>query len=95
MGSVRLSFTASLLLYIASAGGAAAQEEWTASPVDATSLPSEIASETRLNVLDGLPDGLVAAHTGKGDIVSAWYGAPTTRYGHSILAMRSKPGNLL
>ena len=93
MGSVQLSFTAALLLYIASAGGAAAQEEWTASPVDATSLPSEIASKTRLKALDGLPDGLVAAHAGKGDIVSAWYGAPTTRYGHSILAMRSKPGN--
>jgi hypothetical protein len=92
---VRFSFTAALLLYIASAGGAAAQEEWTASPVDATSLPSEIASETQRKALDGLPDGLVATHAGKGDIVSAWYGAPTTRYGHGILGDAIEAGELI
>lgn len=52
----------------------------------------------------GLPDGLIAAHSGAGDIVSAWYRGPTTRYGHGILgdaidastlAIRTRSGTML
>lgn len=94
-GSTWFSFTAALLLYIAAAGGVAAQQEWTASPADATTLPNEIVPETRRKAPDGLPDGLVATHPGKGDIVSARYGAPTTRYDHGILGDAVEAGALI
>lgn len=41
----------------------------------------------------GLPDGLIARHSG-GDIVAAWYEEPTERYGHGILGDAIEAGTL-
>lgn len=62
---------------------ATAQESWIVRPIDGSAFPSEIVAEDRQPAVDGLPDGLVATHDG--DIASAWYADPTTRYGHGIL----------
>jgi hypothetical protein len=43
---------------------------------------------------NGLPDGLVARHSG-GDIVAAWYEDPTERYGHGILGDAIEAGSLV
>jgi hypothetical protein len=53
--------------------------------LDSSSVPKLIVNETRHSASNGLPDGLVETHDGKGDILAAWYAGPTTRYGHGIL----------
>jgi hypothetical protein len=42
----------------------------------------------------GLPDGRVAGAS-SGDIRRAWYGRPTTRYGHGVLGDRIEAGSLV
>lgn len=79
-----LVFLASVLLFLGM-GGLSAQERWTASKLEDEALPPEIVAETRQPAPGGLPDGLVAARDGDGDIAAAWYGGPTTRYLHGAL----------
>ena len=66
-------------------GDLPAQERWSASRLDGSSVPEIIVNETRRMAPHGLPDGLIETHGGKGDIIAAWYAGPTTRYGHGIL----------
>jgi hypothetical protein len=66
-------------------GSSAAQEKWTASLLDHASLPPQIVEETRHSASGGLPDGLVDTFEANGDIASAWYAGPTTRYRHGVL----------
>jgi hypothetical protein len=61
------------------------QDMWVATPLDDASRPAEIVVETRPPAKNGLPDGLVETYDQGGDITSAWYEGPTTRYRHGIL----------
>lgn len=59
----------------------AASADWQVTPL--ASQPQDIVVETQVRG-GGLPDGLVATHTG-GDISSAVYVGPTKRYAHGIM----------
>lgn len=74
-----------LAVLLTGAGTTAAQEEWRAQLIENHSYPVEIVADTRRSAPNGLPDGRVATYSGNGDIASAWYAAPTTRYRHGIL----------
>lgn len=80
---LRLCLTFASLL--AAAGPSLAQDEWAASRLDPASVPAGIREERREPAPGGLPDGLVATYEGKGDIASAWYAGPTSRYRHGVL----------
>ena len=83
IGRVLRCLVAPLVLLAPFGATAVAQESWITQPVDGSAFPSEIVAEDRQPAIDGLPDGLVATHDG--EITSAWYAVPTTRYGHGIL----------
>jgi hypothetical protein len=74
-----------VIFLVFGAGNLLAQERWSASRLDGSSVPETIVKETRQMVPHGLPDGLIEAYGGKGDITASWYADPTTRYGHGIL----------
>ena len=75
----------------------AARADWRVVELDPADWPPEIVPETRSHVSTvsdaGLPDGLVAP--GEADIASAWYEAPTRRYGHGILGDAVEAGALV
>ncbi|MEE9313546.1 MAG: hypothetical protein V3V02_02765 [Rhizobiaceae bacterium] len=50
---------------------------------------------TTIQADSGLPDGGVAIANKGSDIHSAWYAAPTTRYGHGILGDAIEGGSLI
>ena len=72
-------------VFAALAVPALAEDMWKVFPVAVLSMPTGLVAETGLPAPGGLPDGLVATHSGTGDIAAAWYAGPTARYGHSIL----------
>ncbi|MGB0630939.1 MAG: hypothetical protein ACPGRZ_09605, partial [Alphaproteobacteria bacterium] len=75
-------------------GAALPQRVWRASPVDPSTLPADIESDSRLPAPgNALPDGLVAVSS-RGDIAAAWYTEPTTRYGHAVLGDAIEAGGL-
>ena len=69
-------------------------EEWKVKSVSSDLYPADIVEENRKPVQNGLPDGLIAKAIGKGDVLSAWYEEPTTRYGHGILGDAIEAGRL-
>lgn len=69
-------------------------EDWKIKIVASDHYPVEIVEESRKIVKNGLPDGLIAKTIGRGDILSAWYESPTTRYGHGILGDAVEAGRL-
>jgi hypothetical protein len=81
--SFRLLLT--LCCILVGAADADAQEKWFASRLDGGPLPPEIVEEVREKAPGGMPDGLVETSGGGGDIRSAWYGGPTTRYQHGVI----------
>ena len=72
-------------LLVVGISASAAQDDWSLSLLDRTLVPHEILEDARRIALAGLPDGLVEVYDGEGDITSAWYGGPTTRYRHGVL----------
>lgn len=72
---------------------AMAEGGWTGEAVNAADFADPV-PETRQRAPDGLPDGLVAKRS-NGDIRAAWYGAPTTRYGHAVLGDGVEAGSLV
>ncbi|MCP5001967.1 MAG: hypothetical protein GY933_25360 [Hyphomicrobiales bacterium] len=70
-----------------------AADRWVVEPVDKGAWPPHILDEPGRAAADGLPDGRVATRVG-GDIVEAWYGEPTRRYGHGILGDAVEAGSL-
>lgn len=68
--------------------------DWQVNDINSNSLPKEIVKETQAKAIDGLPDGLVAKGDLGADILSAWYGEPTTRYAHGILGDGVEAGTL-
>lgn len=83
-----------ILLLTVGANLASAQDVWRPQLSRSTNTPPEIVPETRRPAQNGLPDGLVAAYSETGDIASAWYEAPTKRYGHAILGDGIEAGML-
>lgn len=69
-------------------------EEWKVKFVSGDLYPADIVEENRKPVQNGLPDGLIANAIGRGDVLSAWYEDPTTRYGHGILGDAIEAGRL-
>ena len=69
-------------------------EDWKIKIVASDHYPVEIVEESQKLVKNGLPDGLIAKTIGRGDILSAWYESPTTRYGHGILGDAVEAGRL-
>ncbi len=69
-------------------------DEWKVKSVSGDLYPVDIVEEDRAIAQNGLPDGLIAKTIGGGDILSAWYEAPTTRYGHGILGDAIEAGRL-
>lgn len=82
------------LLFLMSLNQASALD-WKVKQVDANNFPNDIVIETQAEVIDGLPDGLIAKSDADTDIVSAWYSKPTMRYGHGILGDAVEAGSLL
>lgn len=70
-------------------------DEWKVKSVSSDLYPVDIVEEERSPAENGLPDGLIAKTIGRGDILSAWYEAPTTRYGHGILGDAIEAGQLV
>lgn len=93
----RLLVLALVLSIVSASGGrdAAASDRWTITAIDTSSLPREIVPEVRKPTSGGLPDGLISTYEGVGDIRSAWYEAPTTRYRHAILGDGIEAGALV
>lgn len=69
-------------------------EEWKVKSVSGDLYPADIVEENRKPAQNGLPDGLIANAIGRGDVLSAWYEDPTTRYGHGILGDAIEAGRL-
>jgi len=90
---MRITFLA--LLMILPTGPAMAGETWTATRADGSALSQKAPGRSVAKSLDGLPDGRVAINRDGGDIHSAWYEKPTTRYGHGILGDRIEAGALV
>lgn len=82
------------VLLAAPSASALAEEGWKVEPTDAMAGSAGPVPETRQPAPDGLPDGLVATRR-DGDIRAAWYGAPTTRYGHAVLGDGIEAGSLI
>lgn len=72
---------------------AMAEGGWKVEEINAAGSDSPV-PETRQRAPAGLPDGLVATQS-DGDIRAAWYGAPTTRYGHAVLGDGVEAGSLV
>ena len=83
----------SLLIFAVSIAAAQAQDTWQARQIVSSNLPTTIVAETRQPAPNGLPDGLIATRAG-GDIISAWYEGPTTRYDHGILGDAIEAGEI-
>jgi len=80
-----------IALFVASAP-AMAGDAWQVRTADAD-VPAGIVPETRQPAPGGLADGLVAVYP-VGDIRSAWYEMPTTRYRHAVLGDGTEAGAL-
>lgn len=63
----------------------AAQEQWTATRIEPTSVPGDIVPETRRQAPGGFPHALMAIGGKSGTIGAAWYAGRTKRYAHGIL----------
>lgn len=74
-----------IILTLVSGGSATAADFWTITRLKDHTFPLTIVPDSRRPAPEGLPDGLVASRRGPGDVSSAWYAGPTTRYGHGIL----------
>lgn len=83
------------LLTILPIGPATADETWTVSRSDGSALTQKKPGRAVPKTLDGLPDGRIAVNKHDGDIHSAWYEKPTSRYGHGILGDRIEAGALV
>lgn len=70
-------------------------DDWKVSKFGSNSDLNESFSETRVSASGGLPDGLIAENAGAGDIKSAWYSDPTSRYAHGILGDAIEAGGLI
>lgn len=73
----------------------AAADEWRVQPWTKAGDAKTLFAEPRKPVSNGLPDGLINQNAELKDILSAWYSAPTTRYGHSILGDGIEAGALV
>lgn len=82
-------------IIIAATEVSVAEDNWGISLRDHSSVPEEVFRETRQRASAGLPDGLIETHDGMGDIASAWYGGPTTRYRHGVLGDAIEASSLL
>ena len=91
-GRGRAAILVSLLLLAVPAAQAA--DSWTIERVNRAQLPAFMLAEPGRRAPNGLPDGRVATRRG-GDVVAAWYGEPTRRYGHAILGDAIEAGSLL
>lgn len=74
-----------IILTVLSSGSVTAADFWTITRLNDQAFPTTIVPDLRRPAPEGLPDGLVASHRDPGDVSSAWYAGPTTRYGHGIL----------
>lgn len=70
-----------------------AAEPWVVERLDGARIPADPGSEILQMAPGGLPDGYVAVQP-EGDVVKAWYGDPTRRYGHGILGDAIEAGAL-
>lgn len=71
-----------------------AADDWKIERLNTPATPGRPVPETRQSAPNGLPDGLVATFN-NGNINAAWYGNPTTRYGHAILGDGIEAGSLV
>lgn len=62
-----------------------AQELWSATRIEPTSVPKDIVPETRRQAPGGFPHALMATGGKSGTIGAAWYAGRTKRYDHGIL----------
>jgi hypothetical protein len=67
---------------------------WTIERLAGGDLRPALANEPGREAPGGLPDGRVATLDG-GDVVEAWYGEPTRRYGHAVLGDALEAGALI
>jgi hypothetical protein len=74
-----------IFLTLLSIGGATAADVWTITKLKDHTFPTDIVADLRDPAPGGLPNGVMASHPGPGNISSAWYAGPTTRYAHGIL----------
>lgn len=79
----------SALLFLAP-GSTALTQDWQVQQLGSVS--DSVFAEHCSRAPSGLPDGCVVR--GNGDVRSAWYVAPTTRYGHGILGDAIEAGGL-
>lgn len=68
--------------------------EWELTELQPGTVPAEIVVDARERAPNGLPDGRVAIAENRGDIASAWYSEPTTRYRHGVLGDAIEAGAL-
>ena len=88
----------SSMLPVIMADDAAADHSWQSRPIDRASVAEGIVPEERSQppaTSTPLPDGLVGIADEHGDIVMAWYGEPTGRYGHAVLGDAIEGGSLI
>jgi hypothetical protein len=85
MGMTSRRLISGIALIFLSVGSAPAADNWAVTRLIDHVFPQNIVADTRGPAPNGLPDGLVATHSRAGDVSSAWYAGPTTRYGHAIL----------
>lgn len=82
------------VLLVSSVVPATAGDDWSVEHADGIATSAGPVPETRRRAPGGLPDGLVATHR-DGNIRSAWYDTPTSRYGHAILGDGVEAGSLI
>lgn len=70
-----------------------AAEPWVVERLDGAEVPADPSTQILRKAPGGLPDGYIAVQP-DGDIVKAWYGDPTQRYGHGILGDATEAGAL-
>ena len=90
---MRLHLCLTFAIHLSAVGSSVAQDKWPASPLDGASVPPEIVEETRHLASGGLPDGLVDRYESDGDIASACYAGPTSRYRHGVLGDAETPAD--
>lgn len=70
-----------------------AEEPWVVETLDGAEVPADPGLQILQKAPGELPDGYIAVYP-EGDIVKAWYGDPTRRYGHGILGDAIEAGAL-
>lgn len=83
MGLLRGFLAATILVFLSPP--VVAQDQWTATRIEPTSVPKDIVPEKRRAAPGGFPHALMTTASKAGDIGAAWYAGRTDRYAHGIL----------